>query len=140
MNQDINDYIGIPWVQGGSTREGADCWGLVLLVSREVFGLDLGLYEGAKHTGEDLARIIEGEERSPRWARTLGPRAGDVATIRNRGDKHPSHVGINIGDGKILHSLDTSAHGASAVHKLTTMCRMFGAIEHYRYADNNHTA
>ena len=139
MNPDVNEYIGIPWVRGGSTRKGADCWGLVLLVSREVFGLDLGLYEGAKHTGAELSRIIEGEEISPRWVRTFEPQAGDVVTIRNRGDKHPSHVGLNIGGGRVLHSLDTSAHGASSVHKLSTLTRMFGTIEHYRYANDNHT-
>lgn len=138
LQSDINDYIGIPWVQGGAGHSGADCWGLVLLVSREVFGVDLGLYEGAMYTGDDLARIIEGEERSDRWELTGEPRQGDVVTIRNRGEEHPSHVGIMVSTNQVLHSLDTSSNGASSVHPLIVLRRMFGRIEIYRYVNDSH--
>ena len=133
----VNDYIGIPWVQGESSRDGADCWGLVLLVSREVFGIDLGLYEGAKFTGDDLARIIEGEERSSRWKLTDAPRAGDVVTIRRRGDPHPSHVGIMVDCDNVLHSVDISANGSSAVHPMKVLRRIFGRIETYKHANDS---
>lgn len=119
---------------------GADCWGLVLMVSREIFGLDLGMHIGARYVGDELAHIIEEEEQSNRWQVVAEPQNGDVVTMRKKVDGPPSHVGIVVGKGLVLHSLDTSANGASSIHPIKTLRRLFGQIEFCRYANNNHTA
>ena len=37
----VNDYVGLPYQEGGTTREGLDCWGLARLVYRDRFGVEL---------------------------------------------------------------------------------------------------
>ena len=40
---DYNDFIGIPWIVGGSSHAGADCWGLVKMVYAEKFKVEINL-------------------------------------------------------------------------------------------------
>lgn len=40
----FDDFLGIPYLRGGSSREGADCWGLVPLVYRETRQIEIPLY------------------------------------------------------------------------------------------------
>lgn len=39
-----NQYVGIPYLEKGRSREGADCWGLVRLILLEQTGLELPSY------------------------------------------------------------------------------------------------
>ena len=55
----INDYIGIPWVAGGRTRDAIDCWGLCAMVYRDQLGIDLIVSE---FSDELEAHEIEGPE------------------------------------------------------------------------------
>ena len=41
---DYNNYVGIPWVCGQATMEGADCWGIVTRVLRDALGVNIGHY------------------------------------------------------------------------------------------------
>ena len=133
-----NDFVGIPWVSGGFDHKGADCWGLVLLASREIFNRDLGKYEGAEYSGRKLARIIQGEVHSPDWKETDKPQPGDVATMKI--SKFPSHVGIVVSSGRILHSMCAQANGSSVIHDFRTLRRLFKQIKFYRYVDHNNPA
>jgi len=42
MIGDLSRYIGIPFVAGGSSFAGADCWGIVQLYYRNELGVPLG--------------------------------------------------------------------------------------------------
>lgn len=44
MSDILEAFLDIPYLRGGSTRGGADCWGLVPLVYKETFGVTLPLY------------------------------------------------------------------------------------------------
>ncbi|WP_279358168.1 NlpC/P60 family protein [Methylobacterium indicum] len=39
-------YVGLPWAETGDTPDGVSCWGLCVLVYREVLGIALPSYAG----------------------------------------------------------------------------------------------
>lgn len=131
---DVNDLVGVPWVSGGSSLSGADCWGLVLLASREIYGVDIGRYEGAEFRGEKLTEIINWEAGSSDWIETQLPRAGDVVTMGTE------HIGIMVTTSQVLHSLHGKANGASTVQLFAALNKVYKDMRAYRYVPNNNAA
>lgn len=99
-----DDYTGIPFRADGRTRDGLDCWGLVVMVYRERLGIVLPEYPGAypDDSPEALANAagVARVERQ-RWTRVETPRIYDVALLRLQG--LPCHVGVVVSRGQMLH-------------------------------------
>lgn len=99
-----NDYIGIPYLRCGRTKEGADCYGLVRLVLVKVFGKAIPEYADYLTLSiQDQKRIID--ERIPviDASPTESPAEGDLILFRLCGI--PCHIGIYAGNGEFLHTL-----------------------------------
>ncbi|MBS4019528.1 MAG: C40 family peptidase [Dechloromonas sp.] len=100
-------YIGLPWLPGGRTRDGVDCWGLMTLVYAEVAGVPLdplnGLYVTAEER-EDIARIVDGQCAHGPWVKVEAgdEREMDILLFRCFGLQ--SHVGVVCGRGLMLHA------------------------------------
>ena len=131
----FNEFVGIPWVQGGCSEVGADCWGLLTLVSREVYGVVIAEYEGSKVSGELLTTVINYEMANNRWRETYNPRPGDAVVMFDRVSGKALHVGIFVENGNILHSPDQRENGtgSSAIHPVRVLNRVFKRLEYYRY-------
>ena len=99
-------YTGIPFRADGRTREGLDCWGLVVMVYRERLGVSLPEFPGAypDESPESLrtAAGVAREERK-RWTRVESPRPYDVALLRLQG--LPCHVGVVVSKTAMLHAM-----------------------------------
>jgi cell wall-associated NlpC family hydrolase len=100
----VFDFIGIPFAEGGrDPAHGLDCYGLVWIGLRDLFGVHVPSYAGDYATPldyDELRRLIHGE-MSP-WVDVTGQeRAGDVALLRVRG--RPVHVGLVTAKGWMLH-------------------------------------
>ena len=97
-------YIGLPFSEHGRCRAGLDCWGLVRLVFSEQLGVALPSFAGEYRRTSDAAQIGALVAReTPAWAE-VAPGAeilGDVIVLRMKGA--PMHVGIVLGDGRMLH-------------------------------------
>ena len=55
------NYVGLPFKDGGRTREGLDCYGLVVAIYRDVFAIDLPAYEGSyvsAHERDEIAALL----------------------------------------------------------------------------------
>ena len=79
-------WIGVPYLYGGTTRKGVDCSGFVKNVYSEV-GINL-----PRTSGEQFAFAIS----------VTNPMIGDLVFFKRNGRIY--HVGIYIGDDKIIHS------------------------------------
>jgi len=96
-----NDYIGIPFVEHGSSHEGCDCWGLVRLVYKEQLSIELPdlseQYSNTKDAG--IQNIVFAQK--PKWRTANKPQEFDVILVRMRGAE--MHVGLVAGHNQMLH-------------------------------------
>jgi NlpC/P60 family len=102
----INDYVGVPFVENGRTRDGWDCWGLVVAIYRDRLGLELPDYQWRPPFGpfEKLAAFQRGKDSvdAGELAQALeAPEAWAIGLVR--ADRRPFHVGLSIGGG-VLHA------------------------------------
>ena len=129
----FNDFTGVPWVRGGHTVAGADCWGLTIMVLREVYGINVREYNGSQATGEELTEIINNEINSSRWDRIDIPSPGDVCVMVSRITGKSGHMGVFVGHGSVLHSPDEGGKMISSIHPVRVLNRAFCRLEYYRY-------
>ncbi|NOZ57187.1 MAG: C40 family peptidase [Calditrichaeota bacterium] len=87
----IRQFLGAPYVWGGTSPQGVDCSGLVVAVYSQTFGMDL------PHSAAALFRM-----GSPVSRRRL--RFGDLVFFSTKGGPGPEHVGIYLGKGVFVHA------------------------------------
>lgn len=106
-------YIGIPYLAHGRTHAGVDCWGLVLLVYREQFDWKLPDFDYQYPAGVlDLFRPLVPASRIDI------PEIGCIALLRQPGG--PQHVGVYVGESRVLHAPDPDAVVAQRIgHRLS---------------------
>ena len=107
----MNQYIGIPFIDGGRNSEGCDCWGLVKLIYENELGIELPDFN---ISALDTPAVIEAMDSGKRkqWRDTsLEPEKYDVVAL-HIGQKHfnmVNHVGIYMGNGMFIHTLQRTA-------------------------------
>ena len=119
----VHRAVGIPWVRWGSSWDGADCYGLIVLYCREVLGIELG----------DVPQtdIASGFAEASGWV-ACGPEDGAVGWMAWR-DGAPSHCGIVLPGGSMLHSQGIEGHGGSVrVTRLAILRRLYSDITYHR--------
>jgi cell wall-associated NlpC family hydrolase len=101
----VKKYIGIPFVSNGRTLEGCDCYGLVRLVLRNEYGIELPSlsndYTDALIISE-TARLFA--EKRPVLASEKLPAPEEKAVVVITEHGRPAHIGIVAGNGYILHT------------------------------------
>jgi len=96
-----NKYIGIPYKDGGRDINGLDCWGLVRLVYKNEYGIELPSFNN-EYIITDRERVNElFNQYREGWAIEQNPKEGDVVLLRLLGEE--SHVGVLINDKQFLH-------------------------------------
>lgn len=119
----VRRAVGIPWVRWGSTWDGADCYGLIVLYCREVLGIELG----------DVPQtdIAAGFAAASGWV-ACGQEDGAVGWMAWR-DGAPSHCGIVLPGGSMLHSQGADGQGGSVrVTRLAVLRRLYSDITYHR--------
>lgn len=104
-------YIGLPYRDLGRDRQGADCWGLAIIVYGGELGIALPSYVGGYQSTDErreIADLIAGAQATGPWSRIEAvARPFDIALFR-RGP-FDSHIGIVVSPGLMIHLPDDSA-------------------------------
>lgn len=99
-------YLEVPWSSAGTAGSfsGCNCYGLVRLIYREEFEIDLPAYDGIGYTkgieSEKELSALFTQERS-RWKDVESPQEGDVIWLRVAGN--PYHVGVMVSSQEFIH-------------------------------------
>jgi sulfur carrier protein ThiS len=94
-------YIGIPFKEKGRDSSGLDCWGLVRLIYKQEYSINLPSFvedyelSDDARIGELFAQYKEG------WETSAKPEAGCVVVFRMFGTE--SHVGIVVDNSHFIH-------------------------------------
>ncbi|MDE6782870.1 MAG: C40 family peptidase [Paramuribaculum sp.] len=88
---EANSWLGTPYKYGGNTRDGVDCSGFVLQVYLRA--LDISLPRTSAQQ-QEFSRKIRRDEMKP----------GDLMFFSVREGGNVGHVGIYIGDDKMIHA------------------------------------
>ena len=130
----LGDYIGIPYRENGSDRDGCDCWGLLALIYDERLGKPLPDYTGkrwqhggsAQEIGPGATVYVSQFQPVPAGSERLG----DGVLIRMRG--HPLHVGMVVEPGVMIHAHEGADSCLEQYHRPEWEKRVIGF---YRYLD-----
>jgi len=125
-----NKYLGIPYLHHGRDETGIDCWGLVRLVYKQEYQVDLPSFvesylEDDRIRSEELiAQYREG------WEELDAPQEGCVVVLRVMG--HLSHVGVCINERQFLHAQEGSGSSVQDFDGVKWSRRVSGF---YRYRE-----
>ena len=107
MKIDMTPYIGKPFADGGRGPDAYDCWGLVVMVYRDVFGVRIPLdYDISAYATLAVTRAFQSQMENPEWFRLAYPLAPAVVAMAIHPD-HPelvNHAGVYVGIGVVLHT------------------------------------
>ena len=93
----ISRYLRIPYVLGGRSWDGADCYGLLCVYYEEEHGIQLESFVGEYVTVEDAKDMIL-EHLPDEWEAVAREdiKAGDAVTFWDDDSKVSVHVGILV--------------------------------------------
>ena len=126
-----NKYIGIPFLDKGRDINGIDCWGLVRLVYKQEYSIDLPNFstnyeaEDAERMSDLLAQYKEG------WEKIDAPTEGCIVLFNILGVE--SHMGIAVSSTHFLHARDRRDSAIESFESVAWRNRITGF---YKYSEN----
>jgi len=130
----VNQYIGIPFADKGSTYEKCSCYGLLRLVFREQCGIELPDYEDAYDSIRNSQAIAAAYDQhiDDRWRRVAQPEVLDAVHLRMKG--LPLHVGVVVAPHTMLHIYEGVN---SCVEKFNSAAWQKRVLGFYRYGNGD---
>lgn len=98
-----NKYISIPFKEHGRSREGSDCWGLVSVIYKEEFGIDLPTLQDYSCTKDKRAISKLCEQESKRWVEIPVGEEQPFDVLIFKILNIPCHVAVVISKGIMIH-------------------------------------
>jgi len=102
---EYKDLVGIPFKYGGRDKSGMDCWGLVVEIYRRM-GIEIEDLDYCNKIAFGDNPVFE-EHKSEDWERVMPPfKEGDVVLFRLHGAQYPTHCGVYLKGGKVIHAVE----------------------------------
>jgi len=123
------EYINIPFSEHGRNHDGCDCWGLVRLVLKERFNIQVDSFEQEYESSHDkftIADICQREAQA--WHPVDLPQPGDVVLMRLNGVTQ--HTGIVIAKDFMLH---VQRNKNTVIERMSSPIWKNRITEFYRY-------
>lgn len=131
----LDDYVGLPWLDRGRTRDGCDCWGLLSIVYAERFGVVLPSYRDDYLTAADsdaVTSLINGRPAAWREITAGTEQVGDAVLMSIAG--RPHHIGIVVADGLVLHIERGAGSLIESYRSMRLRRRVIGFFRHAQLA------
>ena len=131
----VAQYIGIPYLTKGRTREGCDCWGLYALVMAEQRGLALPPYDGPGWEGSASVRAVAAAAMAYAQQFTQVKPGEEQVTdaILLRAYGQPVHLGMVVAPGLMFH---VEQYHNSVIDRYTSIQWASRIVSFYRYTPN----
>lgn len=132
-----DQYVGLPFRDGGREKPYLDCWGLVRVVYLDRLGIELPDFPGLDHAGSStILQCVDKSINGGPWFKV--DRAGpfDVAlmlghyTVDGITRAAPIHVGVCIDHKWLLHTEKSSNAVCVAMDSFTISRRILGYYRH----------
>lgn len=99
----VNNYIGIPYKRLTNSMEEADCLGIIQLIYKSQFNVELPDYVRADVNQKELASIVI-KEKLEEWVKIKQPEPNCMILFNIMG--YPIHMGMVLNDKYMIHSLE----------------------------------
>ena len=110
----LNDFIGIPFKDGGRDYSGCDCWGLATLYFRDVLDVELPDYAISAEKFEQIRDKMMNELQCENWLVLEHPEPNSIALMRLGESPGVNHVAILLPGNKLLQAYEnTGSHCVS---------------------------
>lgn len=132
----ILPHLGKPWVSGARGPDSFDCWGLLVTLYRDAYGIALEPYGGVDaHNTRTVARLLAEGGKSDIWEPLAEPVDGCAVAMSGNARFH--HVGMftDLDGGLIVHA----AEGRGVVAESLARLRGFGIhrLAFYRHREQH---
>lgn len=118
-------YIGIPYKSKGRSAAGVDCYGLLYLLYRDMFNIEIPSYVDeyvdAKHSKTVSDAIIDNLHN---WREVQKPEFGDLLVFNVLG--LPTHTAMYINGGNFVHSFMGTDTCIERINSITWKRRLQG--------------
>lgn len=132
----LNKYLEIPYVDCGRTLEGCDCWGLVRLVSHEVFGGPLlPIFEGVDPKDKVTFTLLHDQLSSEFTEIKQNPLPGDFLACYV--GPQCVHIGIGVIADCRFRVLHTRKKHGPRLDKAASLRLEHRRVAWWRYGNNN---
>ncbi len=116
FENEVKEYLGIPYRKGGTSTKGIDCSGFARMVYDRLFGIELPHNSIGQFKSSDLQKIA---------TRDLQP--GDLIFF---GKKRINHVGVYLSDGQFIHASSSQGVMVSSLDDRYWRKRFVGSKRH----------
>jgi hypothetical protein len=130
----INRAVGLPWIDRACSWKAMDCWGVLVMYFRYVYGEELPCVEGYQTGQISITDGFAFQLSNGKWKRVENPDGDCIAFMLFDGNI-ASHVGVIV-DGKYaLHSAGMAGYSGQVRCDRLDVFRRFhlGDIHFYRY-------